>query len=319
MTALAGEGFNPSQELDQTPETFYEAIRAARNELYQVGFEDEFQTLCSERRLDPMNIEHPNDRTSLANEGAYAAAVSDYMHRKLDSERERTDYNGDRIVTEKALVARELAATTADYVFSQLRLSSLPKEPYQDPSQEEVRRRVIRSTVHLASHFNGLIRKTAAEFPEITPSQMTNSLTQIVNTRFQNPGLLHNAPDVIRSAVRGAKFESAHGQILKASGFEVRGTDVDEDVRKGADYVAIRDDNAIVRVNIKASTHKLRDMGIQARYGYDPKGVLIVSLLNERDIGDSFAISDELVAEKVPLMREAINSPTPEPRRARTA
>ncbi len=320
MTTTLHEGATGFGEMDGSPETFEKAFEAAREEVYGVGFEDDFIALCAERGLDPLNEDHPNDRNPIANEGAYAATVSDYMHRKLQAERERLDYNGDRIVPERDLIVRELAASTADFVYSQMRLSSLPPQKRHEQNhrktpderhQDETRRRIVDGALRLASHYNGLIRTTAQEFPDVTPSQMTKKIAQVANITLRHPALRQNSPNSVGSAVRGAQFEITHGQILEKSGVWFRDTSLEEDLYGGADYIAQRNDGSDVRINIKASKHNLKDMGIRGDYGYDRKDTLIVNVLNDDEIGDSFTISDAMATRKAPIMYAAVNSYPP--------
>lgn len=304
MTTLTGEGYRPA-ELEQTPETFDEALATAREEFYSIPFEKEFEQMCADPRR---KVDLSDDNTTAS--PRYLAAVSDYMHRKADEQRELTDVMGERLVPERVLVVKELVAATGDYIATQAQLERLRDMEHSGQlSRDDPRHATIRGAIKVASYYNGLIRSAAEEFPDLTPKKLMDTLGQIANVSLEHAALKHMAPNIIRSTVRGAQIELGHDQLLYAAGVSYRTTTVDEDVFKGGDYLAWRDDGSQIYVNSKSSPTSLRHMGIHNRnYGYDRRGVLHVAMLSDDEMGDSFIVPQVVADRRAAEMHVAVNS-----------
>lgn len=279
----------------QTPElSIEEAFANSRQELYDLTFQEGFDTLREQRGISEDATDTP----------AYWEVAADHANQAADKARMAGQ-------SEKEIVLTELIASTPDFVYKQTALKQgkgqLPQEEY-----DHYRR--------TTSYYNGLIREVAEQWPDLKVSQLQRHLLNAANIAVENRNVKHEAASAIEAAVTGAQHELGFAQIASRTGRKVESSTVEQDL-KGIDLLTTAVDQPTLKLDIKASLYSVTKMSRDANkpFAIAKDGqITIFSLISKDEFRDKFFIDDKLVEQKAPVADRLLNEAYDEYRQNRT-
>ncbi len=191
--------------------------------------------------------------------------------------------------------AFELATATTAYVLEQHGMNHGGFNSYEE-------RESARQTT---SYFNGIIRSFAENYPEVDVTDILAPLTKIVNTTMPQRGLRQDGEKYIKDVIHGAQHELGFGQILRAGGAKFRPASQEEDLH-GIDYVVDNGHGKAVFVDVKASLSQIEARGSEKVFAvkkdHGTSRVIMYSCIREDEFGGKFWLSEEVAAQKAPVV-----------------
>lgn len=191
------------------------------------------------------------------------------------------------------LLTFELLALTPDYLFTQqaLNRNNFPNYASKRDAKEKV------------SYFNSALRIFATEFPDTNASTVISSLLGMANSAIEDKHVRQSAVLSLKRTVRGAQHELAFEQILRHTGRQFTPASLEEDL-EGIDFIVAGNNGEQLNVDVKASLNKIEAAGeMNELFVRKPHNkVMVYSLTTDQELHDRFLLSDELAAQKAPML-----------------
>lgn len=262
----------------------HEAFKQSTEAFYDLPFDSAFIATCMEHGVDPEDDAKPDC-------WRMAAIIS---QQKAAENIEQGEDVGQSVID-------ALVISTPDYVMSNQKVRT--DESLSKPEKRELKQQL--------SAYNGLVRAAAEAFPDMHASELEKVL---MNAATLSRGLAPNTTATnIRECVRGAQHELAFGQILKTTGYAVRGTTVKEDLR-GIDYVAQDRYGNEYHFDVKASLAKIAGNDANTWHVRTGDGVIkTYSLVTDTQLQDRFFLPEDspLLRDRTELLRDIIETTPP--------
>lgn len=268
--------FENKKSTDAPQSKIDENFREAQSNITSLIQKEEFQAACSEAGIDPFDDSDPEywqivkNQSEAALESAWNAGVIDELEYKT----------------------HWLVFAAPDYVMSQ-------GELYANPPEDKNEYYTKRATT---SQFISRIQDFAKTFPAASVSALRESLVDTISATLYEDDIIQAGDKYIKDAIRGVQHELAFRQILEQTSFDFRETTIEEDVG-GADFV-IEPGTTDAKLDVKASLKKINSMGETTQsFAHKAHGdIMMYSYVHDKELGDSFFISDYLAAEKAQMV-----------------
>ncbi len=158
------------------------------------------------------------------------------------------------------------------------------------------------------STYHGLISDTAERFPDLGARELTLTLLNSTNTTIYDDRERQACADLVRSRVRAIQREIAFGDILRQMGDPYRRATPLED-QQGFDYILNEGLPTQRKIDVKLSLHEIENRTDQVSPVALKNGVyLVYAMIRDRELHDSFHISDEDAKVKAKALENYLNN-----------
>lgn len=274
----------------QTPEQnrpaaeINEALAYAQTAITHLRHDRSFHAACAEAGINPNSSADPQ----------YWETFYTYVAGRVDTAKEQGEDS-------LRMDAIELLAATPT---SMIEMNKLRLDEAQGVSST-ISRPDYKFAKEVASHYNGLIRGFAENYPETSVRDLSTAVLTTISQTLHNSPARQSAAQMTRETIRGAQHELAFGQILRASGLPFREASREEDLM-GVDYI-VGDDLDSICVDVKASLEKIRTPGSANLFRVVRRGeVRMYSMTSDLELGDSFFIDEAAAMDKAPHLLDQL-------------
>jgi len=261
------------------------AFESGHKTIRMLMTDERFDALCAERGVDPYNTD---------TEG-YWDTLETFVQSRTAVLRQNQRADGLKLDVLELLAATPKFLVHGEQLKRGVDLRGAPQEVRAKNTENK----------EIASRFNTRLRDFATDFPNVSATGLATELLKFADSAdLEYAKLATSVPQTIRSTIRGAQYEMAFGQILRATTERFRPSeDTDEDLR-GIDWVISPGVGRQLCVDIKASLSEVDHLNRGHNgtpYHIKRHGdIVLYPLLTDAQFNDSFYISEQTAALTAP-------------------